>query len=257
MKTLIIFTFFLSLTLSVRAQLPSPEIEVGIVEKLGDTLPLDLTFHNENNESVTLGSLINKPTILNFVYFDCPGLCSPLLDGISEVVDKLDLTLGTDYDIVTISFNTSDTPEKAKIKKQNFIQHVKENNRKSWTYLTGDPENIQKITEAAGFRYKPMGVDFAHPATLIMVSPQGKITRYLYGVNFLPFDVKLAILESGKGLVQPTRSKILQYCFGYDTVSRSYTLQTTRLIGSFMVIAALFFFLFMYIFSRKKQLKHS
>lgn len=257
MKTLIIFTFCLSLTLFVRAQIPNPEIEVGIVEKLGDTLPLDLTFHNENNESVTLGSLINKPTILNFVYFDCPGLCSPLLDGISEVVDKLDLTLGTDYDIITISFNTSDTPEKAKIKKQNFIQHVKENNRKNWTYLTGDLENIQKITEAAGFRYKPMGVDFAHPATLIMVSPQGKITRYLYGVNFLPFDVKMAILESGKGLVQPTRSKILQYCFGYDTVSRSYTLQTTRLIGSFMIIAALFFFLFMYIFSRKKQLKHS
>jgi protein SCO1 len=257
MKILIIFTFCFSLAISVRAQIPHPEVEVGIVEKLGDTLPLDLTFHNENNETVTLGSLINKPTILNFVYFDCPGLCSPLLDGVSEVIDKLDLTLGTDYDIITISFNTSDTPEKAKIKKQNFIQHVKENNRKSWTYLTGDLENIQKITEAAGFRYKPMGVDFAHPATLIMVSPKGKITRYLYGVTFLPFDVKMAILESRQGLAQPTRSKILQYCFGYDTVSRSYTLQTTRLIGAFMIIAAVFFFVFMYIFSRKKQLKHS
>ncbi len=257
MKTLIIFTFCFSLAIGVKAQIPSPEIEIGIVEKLGDELPLDLTFYNEQNETVTLGSLINKPTILSFVYFDCPGLCSPLLDGIADVVDKMDLTLGKDYDIITISFNTKDTPDKARIKKQNFIQHIKDNERQDWTYLTGDLENIQKITEAAGFRYKPMGVDFAHPATIIMISPKGKITRYLYGVTFLPFDVKMAILESQKGLAQPTRSKVLQYCFGYDTVTRSYTLQTTRLIGAFMIIAAVFFFGFMYLFSRKKQLKQS
>jgi len=255
--SLITFIFCFSLICGVNAQIPRPEVEIGIVEKLGDTLPLDLSFYNENNELVTLRSLINKPTILSFVYFDCPGLCSPLLDGISEVVNKMDLTLGKDYDIITISFNTKDTPEKARIKKQNFIQHIKENDRKDWTYLTGDLENIQKITEAAGFRYKPIGVDFAHPATIIMISPQGKITRYLYGVNFLPFDVKMAILESRKGLVQPTRSKILQYCFGYDTVTRSYTLQTTRLIGAFMIIAAIFFFGFMFLLSRKKQIKHS
>lgn len=253
MKTLILFALCFFLLDNIRAQIPNPDVEIGIVEKLGDTLPLDLTFYNENNELVTLGSLISKPTILSFVYFDCPGLCSPLLDGISEVVEKMDLNIGKDYDIITISFNTKDTPEKAKIKKQNFIQHIKENDRKDWTYLTGELENIQKITEAAGFRYKPMGLDFAHPATLIIVSPKGKITRYLYGTNFLPFDVKMAILESQKGLAQPTRSKILQYCFGYNNVTRSYTLQTTRLIGTFMIIAAVFFFGFMYLFTRKKH----
>jgi protein SCO1/2 len=253
MKTLILFALCFFLLDNIRAQIPNPDVEIGIVEKLGDTLPLDLTFYNENNELVTLGSLISKPTILSFVYFDCPGLCSPLLDGISEVVEKMDLNIGKDYDIITISFNTKDTPEKAKIKKQNFIQHIKENDRKDWTYLTGELENIQKITEAAGFRYKPMGLDFAHPATLIIVSPKGKITRYLYGTNFLPFDVKMAILESQKGLAQPTRSKILQYCFGYNNVTRSYTLQTTRLIGAFMIIAAVFFFGFMYLFTRKKH----
>jgi protein SCO1/2 len=253
MKTLILFALCFFLLDNIRAQIPNPDVEIGIVEKLGDTLPLDLTFYNENNELVTLGSLISKPTILSFVYFDCPGLCSPLLDGISEVVEKMDLNIGKDYDIITISFNTKDTPEKAKIKKQNFIQHIKENDRKDWTYLTGELENIQKITEAAGFRYKPMGLDFAHPATLIIVSPKGKITRYLYGTNFLPFDVKMAILESQKGLAQPTRSKILQYCFGYNNVTRSYTLQTTRLIGTFMIIAAVFFFGFIYLFTRKKH----
>ena len=151
-----------------------PEVEIGIVEKLGQTIPLDLKFFNEKNDTVTLGSLINKPTILSFVYFDCPGLCSPLLDGIADVVSKTELILGKDYDIITISFNTKDTPEKATQKKLNFVQKIKENQRGSWTYLTGELENIQKITEAVGFRYKPTGVDFAHPSTIIILSPQGK-----------------------------------------------------------------------------------
>jgi len=253
MKTLIGFILGFLLFSNVNGQIPvNREVEVGIIEKLGDILPLDLTFYNEKSDTVTLGSLINKPTILSFVYFDCPGLCSPLLDGIADVVSKMDLAIGKDYNIITISFNTKDTPEKARVKKLNFIQKIKENDRVNWTYLTGDLENIQKITEAAGFRYKPTGLDFAHPATIIMLSPKGKITRYLYGVSFLPFDVKMAIAESQQGLARPTRSKILQYCFGYDTVTRSYTLQFTRLIGTFMLLAAAVFFLFIYLTSRKK-----
>jgi protein SCO1 len=256
MKTLISFVFVLTLFPYLYGQLPvNRDVEIGIVEKLGQTIPLDLTFYNEKNDTVALRSLINKPTILSFVYFDCPGLCSPLLDGIADVVSKMDLSLGKDYDIITISFNTKDTPEKARIKKQNFIQKIDEKDRGSWTYLTGDLENIQKITEAAGFRYKPQGVDFAHPATIILLSPQGKITRYLYGVSFLPFDLKMAVIEAGKGLAQPTRSKVLQYCFGYDSVSRSYTLQFTRLIGAFMLIAAAFFIGFLFIASKKKMSK--
>ncbi|MEI6750558.1 MAG: SCO family protein [Bacteroidota bacterium] len=256
MKTLIVLILGFWLMNDLYAQLPiNRDVEIGIVEKLGDTLPLELTFYNEKNDTVSLGSLITKPTILSFVYFDCPGLCSPLLDGIADVVSKMDLALGKDYNIVTISFNTKDTPEKARIKKLNFIQKIKENDRVNWTYLTGDLENIQKITEAAGFRYKPTGVDFAHPATIIVLSPKGKITRYLYGVTFLPFDVKMAVAEAQQGFARPTRSKILQYCFGYDTVSRSYTLQFTRLIGTFMLIAAAFFIFFIFITSKKKTPK--
>lgn len=256
MKTLIAFTLGFLLVGNIYGQLPvNRDVEIGIVEKLGNTLPLDLTFYNEKNDTVTLGSLINKPTILSFVYFDCPGLCSPLLDGIAEAVSKIDLALGKDYDIITISFNTKDTPEKARIKKLNFIQKIKEEDRGHWTYLTGDLENIQKITEAAGFRYKPTGLDFAHPATIIILSPNGKITRYLYGVSYLPFDVKMAIVEAQQGLARPARTKILQYCFGYDTVTRSYTLQFTRLIGTFMLITAALFIFFLFITSRKKSSK--
>jgi len=256
MRRFSILLLVIILAINVHAQpLIKPEVEIGIVEKLGDTIPLDLKFYNEKNDTVTLGSMINKPTILSFVYFDCPGLCSPLLDGIADVISKMDMTIGKDFNIITISFNTKDTPEKARIKKLNFVQKIKEKDRASWYYLTGELGNIQKITEAVGFRYKPTGLDFAHPSTIIMISPQGKITRYLYGITFLPFDVKMAVVESQKGLVRPTSTKLLDYCFAYDTKSRSYTLQFTRLIGAFILVVGLFFVAGLLITSRRKSSK--
>ena len=106
----------------VQSNLIKQDLEIGIVEKLGDTIPMNLRFIDESSDTVTLGQLIDKPTILLFVYFDCPNLCSPLMDGVADVVSKLDLTLGKDYKIITISFNTKDTPEKAREKKVNFVQ---------------------------------------------------------------------------------------------------------------------------------------
>jgi len=256
MKKLLVLVLFVGLLLNAVAQLPiNREVEIGIVEKLGDTLPLDLKFYNEKNDTVTLGSMITKPTILSFVYFDCPGLCSPLLDGIADVVSRMDMSLGKDFNIITISFNTKDTPEKARQKKLNFVQKIQEKDRANWFYLTGELGNIQKITEAAGFRYKPTGLDFAHPSTIIMISPQGKITRYLYGITFLPFDVKMAVVESQKGLVRPTSNKLLDYCFAYDTKSKAYTLQFTRLIGSFILIIGLFFVGWLLITAKRKSPK--
>ena len=256
MKKITLVILFLVLIINLKAQMQvNGNVEVGIVEKLDQSIPLDLKFFNEKNDTVTLGSLINKPTILSFVYFDCPGLCSPLLDGIAAVVSKMDMKLGTDYDIITISFNTKDTPEKAREKKLNFVQKIQEKDRGNWTYLTGDLENIQKITEAVGFRYKPTGLDFAHPSTIIMLSPKGKITRYLYGITFLPFDVKMAVGEAQRGLAQPTSSKLLDYCFGYDTTSKSYTLQFTRLIGTGMILVGLLFVIIMVISSKLKSIK--
>jgi protein SCO1/2 len=255
-KLLLLILVNVSVFAVIQAQLPiQREVEIGIVEKLGETIPLDLKFYNEKNDTVTLGSMISKPTILSFVYFDCPGLCSPLLDGVADVVSKMDLALGKDFDIITISFNTKDTPEKARQKKLNFVQKIQEKDRGSWFYLTGELENIQKITEAAGFRFKPTGVDFAHPSTIIMLSPQGKITRYLYGVTYLPFDVKMAVVEAQKGLARPTSSKLLDYCFAYDAQSKSYTLQITRLIGAFTLILGLFFLAIIIVFAKKKSSK--
>ena len=256
MKNIALLGLLFILTFNLYGQLPvSPQVEIGIVEKLGQTIPMDLKFINEKNDTVPIGSLINKPTILSFVYFDCPGLCSPLQDGIADVIGKTEMELGKDYDVITISFNTLDTPEKAKEKKQNFVTKIKESQRGSWTYLTGELENIQKITESVGFRFKPTGVDFAHPSTIIILSPQGKITRYLYGVTFLPFELKMAVGEALKGNPQPTSNKIFEYCFAYDPQSKTYTLQFTRLLGSFVLVLGLFFVLYLFVSSRKKSSK--
>jgi protein SCO1/2 len=258
MKKLFVLGLLFLYVFEMNAQTPvSKEVEIGIVEKLGQTIPLELKFCNEKNDTVSLGSIVNKATILSFVYFDCPGMCSPLLDGIADVVSKTELSLGKDYDIITISFNTKDTPEKAKQKKLNFVSKIKEEQRGSWTYLTGELSNIQKITESVGFRYKPTGVDFAHPSAIFILSPTGKITRYLYGITFLPFELKMAISEAQKGQAQPSSSKLYDFCFAYDPQSKTYTLQFTRLLGSFVLILGVFFVLYLLVSSRKKSIKRS
>ena len=244
--------FFAVLTLRGQTPINEDLIEVGIVEKLGETIPLSLQFINESNDTVSLGELIDKPTILSFVYFDCPGLCSPLLEGISEVVEKVDLQLGTDYQVITISFNTKDTPEKAQIKKNNFVTKIGEENRRHWIYLTGEQQDILEITAAVGFRYKPQGLDFAHPSAIILLSPEGKITRYLYGINFLPFDLKMAVIEASQGIERPTINKILEYCFAYDPAGRTYTLQVTRIVGALMLFILGIGFIILVIRGRKK-----
>lgn len=253
---IITLIFCLGSVYAQQNQIDEELIEVGIVEKLGETMPLDLTFQNEENDTVSLGELIDKPTILSFVYFDCPGLCSPLLSGISEVVEKMDMKLGEDYQVITISFNTKDTPEKARVKKKNFVQKIGEENRRHWVYLTGSQENILKATEAVGWKYKPQGLDFAHPSAIILLSPEGKITRYLYGISYLPFDTKMAIIEAQKGIARPTINKILEYCFAYDPGGKTYTLQVTRVVGAFTLIILALVFITLVIRGRRRKAKN-
>lgn len=258
MKKLLIITLFLTVSCTifsqemVKSNLINKDIEIGIIEKLGDTIPMDLWFLNESSDTVTLGQLVNKPTILFFVYFDCPNLCSPLMDGVADVVSKTDLALGTDYQIITISFNTKDTPEKAREKKVNFVQRISKENQQYWIYLTGTQENINRITEAVGYKYKAQGLDFAHASAIIALSPQGKITRYLYGLNFLPFDLKMAIIEAQKGIARPTINRILEYCFAYNPASKTYSIQITRIIGAITLFFA-FIILGILLFKKKKK----
>jgi len=250
MKKFTLLTLFIFLSLSVYSQ-PFGN-EVGIDEKLDSILPLDLSFHNEQSEDITLRQLIDKPTVLVFVYFDCPGLCSPLQEGVSKVIEASDLNLGKDYEVITISFNFKDTPEKAKLKKANFVTKIGEEKAKSWYYLTGDSASVVKVLNSVGYKIKITGVDYVHPSAIVIVSPQGKITRYLYGLTFLPFDLKMSIVEAQKGLSRPTINKILEFCYSYEPEGKRYTLEITKLTGTFILIILAIFFIVLVIRKKKK-----
>jgi protein SCO1 len=248
MKKLLAIALFLGCSLISFGQFSK---QVGIDEHLGDTIPLNLTFINEQNQSITLGSLINKPTLLSFVYFDCPGICSDYQTGISDLIDQSDLVLGKDYDIITISFNYRDNTERALQKKANYITKIEKDKAVSWYYLTGDSASINKILRSAGYKIKIAGLDFVHPSALIMLSPKGKITRYLYGLSYLPFDLKMSVIEAQKGISQPTINKVLEFCYAYEPEGRRYSLEITKLVGVFMLI--IIATLFIVLLTRKKK----
>lgn len=227
--------------------------DVGIFEHLDDTIPLDLTFYNEEGKVVKLGDYINKPTLLSFVYFDCPGLCNPLLDGVNEVVGKIDMNLGVQYDVVTISFNPGDSPAKAADKKKNFATVLTDKDRAHWNFLVGDTANVNKILDAVGYKIKKVGVDYLHPSAIVMVSPEGKITRYLYGTYFLPFDLKMAVTEASQGISRPTISRVLEYCFSYDPQGQKYKLQITKVSATIILFFALILFIVLLLKPKKKK----
>lgn len=249
----LIFVFCVGLSARAYAQVDqSPE--VGVVEHLGSTLPLDLKFVNDKSEPVTLRQLINKPTILSFVYFDCPGLCSPLLEGVGNVIQKTDLVLGKDYQVITISFNFRDTPEKAKEKKTRFTERYAKGKSDGWIFLTTDSATIFNITHAAGFITKAVGLDFVHPSAIIAVSPSGMITRYLYGITFLPIDFKMAVIEANKNQPRPTIQKVMLLCFSYDPAGQRYSLDILKITGILMMFFILVFIIVYLIKPRKKKI---
>jgi len=258
MKKNLLLTFIVCFTLTVSSNAQVDQsLEVGIIEHLGSTIPLDLEFNNEKSEKVTLRQLIDKPTILSFVYFDCPGLCSPLLDGVGNVIQKSDLKLGEDYQVITISFNFRDTPEKAKEKKNKFVSRYSKGKGDGWIFLTTDSATIFKITDAAGFKTKAVGLDFVHPSAIIAISPKGMITRYLYGITFLPIDFKMAIIEANKELPRTSIQKIMMICYTYDPENKRFALDVTKITGSLIIFFLLVFIVVYLIKPKKKKTKQN
>lgn len=219
--------------------LSAQEIEVGIDEKLGNKIPMDIEFYTSSGDTVSLNQVIDKPFLLALVYYECPGICSPMLTELAWVADRVQLEPLEEFEVVTLSFDPRETPELAAKWKKNYFNSLKRNfPDKAWTFLTGNAENIKKITEAAGFNYKPSKEDFLHAGAVIAVSPDGKISRYIYGSTYNPFDIKMALIDAGSGKTNPTIAKALQFCFSYDPEGRSYTLNVTRIIGSIMLLSA-------------------
>lgn len=251
MKNLLVILFLL---FSFEAYSSINKIEVGIDEQLGKYLPLDAKFVDENGNEFSLKELLTKPTVLSFVYYNCPGICSPLLIKIADVVNKSDLVIGVDYNIINISMDEFETPELAFSKKNEFMQLVdKQVPPESWKFLTGDSSEIKKVSDAAGFYFKRQGKDFLHSGALIFIDKEGKVCRYLFpayskskGFGIAPFDFKMAVLETSAGRISPTIARVLQFCFSYDPQGKTYVLNLTRIFGAgILILVAVFAVVFL------------
>jgi len=239
-----VFLLFLLLVLGTFVSAAdNPPAELGIFEHLDEFIPDDITLTDENYNEVNLKQSIDKPTVIALVYYECPGLCSPLLEGVADVVTKAKLDLGQDYKVYTISFDPTEKPKLARDKKANYAKLVKgQDVQNGWTWFTGDSTNINKLLNALGYKVKKAGEEFVHPAALIVLSPDGKITRYLHGTYFLPFDLKMAVVEASEGRSGPTINKVLQYCFSYDPEGKKYVFNITKVSGALILFIAVSLF---------------
>lgn len=235
--------------------------KIGAYERLGNHVPLDLVFTNELGETKTLGEYMNgKPTVISVNYFKCPGICGPQIDGLTKSLDRIQLIEGEEYKPLTISFLTTDTAEDAANFKKNHTNVLRKDfNIKAWNFLvTKKQKTIDTLTKALGYEYKKIVTkkgfdDYIHPTGLVVLAPDGKITRYLQGIRYTPFDLKMAFFEAAKGEVRPTIARALAFCFSFDPENSKYVLQTNKIFATIMLLFILG--LFIYLIKSSKQKK--
>ena len=214
-------------------EIPDELADVGIEEHLGDVVSPDIAFVDSDGNAVTLGDYFDgeRPVALAFVYHNCPMLCSLILDGMTTAMREAGLDLGEDYQALAISFDPRDTPERAAEVKARYLARFEgENAAEGLHFLTGSQENIDRITDEIGFKFEwnERQQEFAHTAALYFLSPNGKITRYLYGIEFPSRDFRTALLEASEGQVGSPLDQLILYCFQYDPAAGSYVLQATN-----------------------------
>ena len=239
------------------------KLEIGVDEKLGNNIPLDLTFNDENGNPVKLRYLISGPTVLALVYYNCPGICNPLMFELANVMNKSDLEPGYDYNVVAISIDEYENSKNASEKKKEMLSGFdKDISPDSWRFLTGSLENIKAVTNAAGFYFKREGKELRHAGTLIFLDKNGKICRYLFpgytenhGYGILPFDFKMAVIETSESKVTPTVARFLRFCFSYDTQGQKYALNITRISGAAILVFVGIFLLVIKLKPKKKIIK--
>ncbi len=226
---------------------------VGIEPKLGAYIPLDLTFYDEEGRPVALQTFFDgrRPVLLTLVYHDCPMLCNLVLDGLTKTLRQMSWTPGEQFEVLAISFDHRETPALVRRRKAHYLEMLgKPAAAAGWHFLTGDSTTIRALTDAVGFsfRWVPEKQQFAHPAALIFLSGDGKISRYLYGLEHDPGDVRKALVEASEGKVGTVLDQVLLYCFQYDPNENSYVANAfniMRLGGAVtMVVLGITLFLF-------------
>lgn len=212
----------------VSSAMPAALQQVRFDQKLDATLPGDTVFKDETGATITLGSLFGKrPVVFAFVYYTCPMLCDQILSGLVSGLGILDQTVGKDFDVVAISFDARETPVQAAAKKAEYVDRYKRpGSAPGWHFLTGDEANIKRVTDTAGFHFAwdASTQQFAHASGVIVATPDGRLARYLFGIEYPPRDLKFALMESSEGRIGSVVDQVLLYCYHYEPKTGSYSL---------------------------------
>ncbi len=245
---------------------PSTEVPneikgVGIKENLGQNLNLDLKFFDESGSTVSLGKYFNSglPVVFSIVYYDCPSLCNYHLNGVIEVLRKIDLTVGRDFQIVALSMDHNEGPEIASDKRDAYVAaYGRPGSKEGWHFLTGTKENIKKVADNVGFSFKwvESTKQYSHASAAIIVTPEGKISRYLHGIAFDQKTFKLALLEGSRGKIGNIMDQLVLYCFQFDPTTKKYSLYAfniMRVAAAFTVLVMIGIFVPIWMKNRNGQ----
>jgi protein SCO1 len=235
-----------------KENLPAPLRQVGIDQRVNNQVPLDLVFTDENGQKVRLGQYFGqKPVILSLVYYDCPMLCTQVLNGLTGSLKALKFDVGRDFEVVTVSFDPREKPELARQKKDGYMaRYGREGASAGWHFLTGDEASITALTEAVGFHFAwdEETKQFAHASGIMILTPEGRVSRYFYGIEYAPRDMQLGLVEASNNKIGSPVDQILLYCFHYDPQTGKYgfvIMNAIRILGfaTFFGLALLIFIL--------------
>ena len=269
-RRIILAALMLGLTVPAVAQLGpappppgsgNPEIlqELGFDQNLGGQIDLDLAFRDESGKAVRLGDYFGeRPVVLSLVYYECPMLCTISLNGLARALKVLSFVPGQEFEVLTVSFDAAETPELAVAKKKAYVSQLERPEAaRGWHFLTGDEDAVKSLTDAVGFRYAwdEATRQWAHPAGIVVLSPDGTITHYLFGVEYSPKDMRLALVDSAEGRLGNPVDQILLYCYQYDPSKGRYSasiLNIVRLGGLLTVVGMIALIVTMSLKSRRE-----
>ena len=223
--------------------------QAGVEQRLGETVPLDLAFTDAQGRQVRLGDYFgNNPVIITPVYYECPMLCTLILNGLVKTLKVMEFAPGKEFEIVTFSFDPAEGTELARKKKELYVHNLgKEGAADGWHFLTGSPESVQALTQALGFRaaYDSNRKEYAHAASIMVLTPEGKISHYFYGIDFSARDLRLALVEAARKKIGTVVDQFLLLCYHYDPSTGKYgfAVMNALKIGGFITVAALFGFI--------------
>ena len=240
------------------SSIPAALREIGFDQHIGAFVPLDTAFRDESGTTVRLGDYFgSRPVVMVFAYYDCPMLCTQVVSGLTSALRTMSLEPGKDFEIVTVSFDPRDTPRTAAEKKAVFVgRYRRDGANAAWHFLSGDQASIDRLTKAAGFRYTwdaPTG-QFAHPTGVIVLTPDGRLAKYLFGIEYGPRDLRFAIVEASNGRVGSAVDALLLYCYHYDPMTGRYGLVVMRMmrIAGAATVLALGTFIFVMVRREKR-----